>query len=445
MGTTISENQTLQDKVNRLFTLRSSKVSNKTNAINPAFLRVLGRLGDPQMTLPPVIHIAGTNGKGSVSAALNNALSASGHKVHLYTSPHLLRFNERFIIAGETVKDDQLEMLIDTVDAAARSEALNFFEFATAMAFHAFSESKADITILETGVGGRLDCTNVIDRPVCSLITSISFDHTECLGDTLAKIAYEKAGIIKKGSPCVVSPQPYPLKVIPVLQNRAQELGCRLFLPEKDWGVHAKDSNQIEFYWEDSGVKTYNRPNLLGSHQIENIGTALCCLHVIKEKFPTKKEAINQALSTINWRGRLQKLPNYKKLELWVDGAHNEGAAIAVSRELMAWKKKNNEPIHLIVSMMKRKQPEKFLAPFFSICKSITFVPLDGYSDAFTSQELKEKISEKNISRNSEVKIYEAPSLKTALENISENHPEKGHTMITGSLYLVSKALQELS
>ena len=265
-------------------------------------VQLLAALGNPQDRLPPVVHVAGTNGKGSLLAYLKAMMEAGGYAVHRYTSPHLVRFNERIEIGGSAISDAQLLPVLERVAQAAESHPVTFFEATTAAAFLAFSQFPADVLLLETGLGGRLDATNVIFKPLLTAITPISMDHTEYLGNTLAQIAAEKAGILKDGVPCVTGPQPAEAQA--VIASKAAHWHAPLLSYGDNWSVaHQKD---VLLYRSDQSELIFPMPSLPGAHQIYNAGTAIACMQALKD-FSVPPEKMGQAIAGAFWPARLQK------------------------------------------------------------------------------------------------------------------------------------------
>ena len=255
----------LEDKLERLFYLWRAK--NPEFAIRADFKALLFHLGNPHESLPPVIHVAGTNGKGSTIAFMRAIAEAAGLRVHAYTSPHLVRFNERIYLSGSYITDEALHPLLDEVLHFCEGKEITFFEATTALAFKAFSDVSADLLLLETGLGGRLDCTNVVACPAATVITPISFDHTEFLGSAITTIATEKAGILKPGVPCFLGDQVYE-DAAKVIEARAAELSCRLYKAGRDWHV-ADTDKAFTLQLEDRQV-TYPKPAMSGNHQFAN-------------------------------------------------------------------------------------------------------------------------------------------------------------------------------
>ena len=284
---------------------------------------LLNALDNPQKRLPPVIHVAGTNGKGSTIAILRSIQNAAGLSIHAYTSPHLVHLNERFIIAGKEITEKSLIQTLTECENANAGAEITFFEIITAAGLLVFSKIKADLLLLEVGLGGRFDATNVVSNPILSIITPISLDHQQYLGDTLEKIAYEKAGILKEKRPAVIGQQgPEALKVIKL---KAEETGSPLFIFQRDWNI-TETKSAIKFEVEGS-TSYFEKPNLKGIHQIQNAGIAIAATHYLKEVLPIKNGSIDQGLLTVKWPARLQKinegpliniLPT--NVELWIDG-----------------------------------------------------------------------------------------------------------------------------
>lgn len=392
--------------------------------------QLLKALGDPQNKLPPAIHVAGTNGKGSTIAFLRAIYQKAGYKVHSYTSPHLVRFNERIVIAGKEIPDEQLLPILERVAKAAKKIPVTFFEATTAAAFLAFSEHKADVVLLETGLGGRLDATNVVKRPILTIITPIDYDHMEFLGDTLEKIAAEKAGIMKPGVPCVVGAQPE--SVLPVLARAAYAIRAPLYVCGKAWNaaVTAKNFSLLM----DTVTLALPFPALPGAHQIHNAGLAAAAVKTCEE-LPVNDEAIAEGIRNATWPARLQQLKTGPLVDAWsgavmLDGAHNESAA----RALVEWIKRNGQPVTLVLGMMKRKDPTTFLNYFTGHVERLIAAPIAG---------------EECHSPDSLVKAARQAGIDTAFTCASMAElpqklygREEGTLLITGSLFLAGEVLK---
>ncbi len=329
--------------------------------------RLLAALGNPQDRLPPVVHVAGTNGKGSTVATLRACLEAGGWRVHAYISPHLVRFHERIRLAGELIEEEALLALLEECERANRGEPITYFEITTAAAFLAFSRTPADIVLLETGLGGRLDATNVVRRPAATAITPISLDHQAFLGDTIAAIAGEKAGILKSGAPAIIGPQ-MP-EAAAVFAAHAAAVGAPLLRFGQEWRCTATGDGMR---YEGPGWRyDLPLPSLPGAHQIINAGTAIACLEQLTG-FQIAGEAIARGLRRIDWPARLQRLthgPLVEMLpegsELWLDGGHNPGAGAALAAMAAGW---HDRPLDLVVGMLNTKDAAGFLAPLARAC-----------------------------------------------------------------------------
>ena len=312
--------------------------------------RLLAALGHPERSLPPVIHIAGTNGKGSTQAMIRAGLEAMGGRVHAYTSPHLARFHERIRLAGDLISESYLTEILDECMRANGSEEITFFEITTCAAFLAFARTPADWTLLEVGLGGRLDATNVVDQPRLTIITPVSLDHQQYLGETLGEIAGEKAGILKRGTPCVVGPQEEA--GLEVIEAKAARLGAPLLVRGQHW--HAWEERGRLIFQDENGLLDLPLPNLPGPHQIDNAGAALAALRHLG----ADEAACEAAVTKADWPARMQRLKTGPLVEaagaceLWLDGGHNPAGGIAVAATLARMPAK---PTHLIVGMLNTK------------------------------------------------------------------------------------------
>ena len=319
-------------------------------------LTLLDKLGNPHLHLPPALHVAGTNGKGSTCAFLRAIAEAAGLRVHVYTSPHLVAFNERIRLAGRLVDDATLAATFDAIEHTNAGAPITVFEVITAAAFVLFARVPADLVILEVGLGGRGDATNVIPRPAACAIASISLDHQDFLGDTLPAIAFEKAGIIKPGIPVVTGR--HPPEILAVLTRIAQTRAAPLLLRDRDW--HIDDTT----YTDAHGAIPLPTLGLPGAHQRDNAGLAIATLRAAR--LPISPAAITQGTATATWPARLQRLTGTlaqilpPAWELWLDGGHNEGAAAALATHLATW---SDRPLHVLIGMKQTKNPETFVAP----------------------------------------------------------------------------------
>lgn len=392
--------------------------------------RFMERIGNPHMRLPPVVHVAGTNGKGSLVAFLRAMLEAGGYRCHVYTSPHLVRFHERIVVAGEEIADAALRDVLADVAAASAAFPITFFEAATAAGFLAFSRHQADIVLLEVGMGGRLDATNIIGRPELTAITPVSFDHMEFLGDRLAQIAYEKAGIIKEGVPCVVGPQaPEALEML-----KTVGLQCRapLFIYGEEYTVEG------EAYRSASLTLEHLRPSLPGEFQYRNAATALACMERLHARFPVSVEAMAQGIAAAHWPARLQRLQGgvWNRLlgegarELWLDGGHNPSAGEA----LADWLRHKGARVHLVMGMLADKDAQGYLAPLVPYLASLTVVEIPQEPKTARLDALL------RIAETLGVEARAAVSPEAALAAIAPAGDTHA-TLIGGSLYLAGYVL----
>jgi dihydrofolate synthase/folylpolyglutamate synthase len=401
--------------------------------------RLLAVLGNPQDGLPPVIHVAGTNGKGSVIATLRACLEADGRRVHAYTSPHLVRFHERIRLAGTLIEEETLAALLEECERANGERPITFFEITTAAAFLAFARIPADFVLLETGLGGRLDATNVVRRPAATAITPISLDHQAFLGDTIAAIAGEKAGIVKRGVPAVLAPQPPEAEA--VLEERARALGAPLYRWQQEWRcVPAGDGMRYEGRrWQ----LDLPRPALLGAHQIVNAGTALACLEQLALEqlagLPISAKAIADGLRRIEWPARLQRLirgplvammPGW---EVWLDGGHNPGCGEVLAEMASSWR---DRPLFLATGMLNTKDAAGFLRPLAPYAKSLRAVTIPGEQNALPAAAIVAAADEAGIAARS------APSIAAALAEIAAES-KGGRVLICGSLHLAGIVLAD--
>ena len=392
--------------------------------------RLLDALGNPQNDLPPVIHIAGTNGKGSTQAMIRAGLEAAGKTVHAYTSPHLARFHERIRVAGELISEPDLAAVLDECHAANGGEEITYFEITTCAAILAFARAKADYTLLEVGLGGRLDATNVVD-PVLTVITPVSVDHQQYLGDTLAQIAGEKAGIIKRLVPCVVGPQEEAAQ--DVIEARAEKLGAPLLAYGQQWHVGPEAGRMV--YQDETGLLDLPRPNLPGDHQIMNAGAALAALRHLG----IGAEACEAAVTRAQWPARMQRLKAgplaeaAPEAELWLDGGHNPAAGAALAKVLAAMP---SRPTHLICGMLNTKDIAGYLRPLASVAQSLTAVSIPGEAATLPAEVTAQAAREVGFDAS------EAPDVRSALAEITAREPF-ARVLICGSLYLAGSVLRE--
>lgn len=433
--------KTLQSKLEKLYTLNRGRAIDLS--FRPPYLKLLEAFGNPQNHLPPIIHVAGTNGKGSTIAILKSILEAQGYKVHAFTSPHLLKFNERIALAGHPITDEYLEDLIDKAVHLNDNGEITFFEITTAIAFEAFRRTPADIVLLEVGMGGRLDSTNITPKPHVSLINTVSFDHMEYLGNTLEQIIREKAGIMKYATPCVVGHQlPESLQnsqktPMDIFVEESEDKKAPLICANRDWSVQDHgDSFDFEF---DGQKKTYPKPNLIGAHQIKNAGLALAALKTIEKDFPIDDDAIKHGLTHVKWMGRMEKITTGKifdripaQTDLWYDGGHNDSAGAAIADILKNWAAEGHN-VHIILGMKSDKKPQDFLKPILPYIKSLGITKVNDIGPCINAGHVEPLL------QNHSFKFYgEHESLIDATENLTKQVEfKKGdRILVCGSLYL---------
>ena len=402
--------------------------------------RILDALGHPERRLPPVIHVAGTNGKGSTVAFMRAMLEAAGRSAHVYTSPNLVRINERFRLGrvggGALVEDDELAAALAECERANGDAPITVFEIETAAGLLIFSRHPADVLLLEVGLGGRLDATNVVERPLASVITPVSIDHVEFLGDTLEKIANEKAAILRRGVPAVIARQTEgPLAVITA---RAEEVGAPLFVAGQDW-VAGEERGRL-VYQDTDGLLDLPPPRLFGRHQFDNAGAAIAALRAAGLKLPA--DAFEQGVVAADWPARMQRLAAGNLLsrmpagsELWLDGGHNADGGRIVAAALADLEERVSRPLVLVVGMLSTKDTAGFLRNFTGLARALIAVPMGGEKGlapaalAATAQKI-------GIAAQSAGGIEEALDMVRALELTP---PPR--VLITGSLYLAGDVL----
>ncbi|HJO97530.1 MAG TPA: folylpolyglutamate synthase/dihydrofolate synthase family protein [Rhodospirillales bacterium] len=397
---------------------------------------LLHRLGDPQDGLAPVVHVAGTNGKGSVIALLAACLEAAGFTVHVYTSPHLVRFNERIRVAGRVLADDALAALLEECETFNAGASVTFFEITTAAAFLAFARAPADVVLLETGLGGRLDATNMVARPRLTILTPIAMDHEHFLGDTLEAIAGEKAGILKSGVTCVSSAQ--HAVAARVIGARAATLDAPLLREGAEWTV-VRDGDHLIFEAAGRG-RRLPLPALAGAHQVHNAGTALAGLSQLAE-FDVDVAAQAQGLSGVEWPGRLQLLSGVRLAtllpqdwELWLDGGHNPDAGKALAAHAREW---SDRPLHLVIAMMETKDRAGFLRPLAEVAERVRCVAIPNQKVSLGAVEL--AAAARAVGMDAEP----ASDLNEALGILAGGGGKPARVLICGSLYFAGAVLGE--
>ncbi len=380
-----------------------------------------------------MVHVAGTNGKGSTIAFLRAFLEAAGYRVHAYTSPHLVRFHERIRLAGKLIGEEHLTALLEECERANEGKPITFFEITTAAAFLAFARQPADIVLLEVGLGGRFDATNVIPHPAATIITPVSLDHQHFLGDTVAAIAFEKAGILKKGAPAVVAEQ--PPEVAAVIEARARELGAPLFRQGREWKVSRGAGGDLAY--RGKTALDLPPPGLLGEHQYGNAGTALSALDCL-EGFKPGQDALARGVKDVEWPARLQRLlkgPLVEALprncELWLDGAHNAAGAAALARVLEGWQDK---PVSLVFGMLKTHDAEVFLRQVAGYAEELAGVAIPREANALPAEAAAQ------AARAAGMRAHASPSIAAAVKAVAK--PDS-RVLICGSLYLAGRVLEE--
>lgn len=416
----------------------SDKILDRMMALHPKVIdltldrmwRLLAALDNPQEKLPPVVHIAGTNGKGSTQSMIRAGIEGMGKTAHAYTSPHLARFHERIRLAGELISEDYLTEVLDECYAKNGGIDITYFEITTCAGLLAFARTPADYTLLEVGLGGRLDATNVI-TPELSVITPVSIDHEQFLGDTLAKIAAEKAGIIKRGVPCVVGPQQD--EAMDVIEATAMRLGAPLLAHGQHWHVTTERGRLV--YQDDRGLLDLPMPALLGEHQVMNAGAALAALRYLG----ADEAACEAAMVNAEWPARMQRLKTgplieaAPEIELWLDGGHNAAAGEAIAKLLASLPPRET---HLICGMLNTKDVTGYLAPLQSQVESLTAVTIPGEANTLPAEAT--ALAAKQVGMSAKI----AENVSSALTSINEESPN-ARVLICGSLYLAGNILRE--
>lgn len=419
-------------------TLGSDVILQRMMALHPKVIdltldrmeRLLAALGHPERALPPVIHIAGTNGKGSTLAMIRAGLEGAGKTCHAYTSPHLARFHERIRLAGELISEEYLTEVLDECYRFNDGESITYFEITTCAALLAFSRTKADYTLLEVGLGGRVDATNVIDTPALTVITPVSLDHQQFLGDTLGAIAGEKAGIIKRGVPCVVGPQDD--EALDVIEAKAARTGTPLRVFGQHWHVTRERDRVV--YQDETGLLDLPAPVLLGDHQVQNAGGAVAALRALG----CDDAACEAALTNAVWPARMQKLKTGRlaeaapDIELWLDGGHNAAAGQAIGALIGALPAR---PTYLICGMLNTKDVRGYMTPLARHATALCAVSIPGEQATLTASETAKAARDVGISANTSGSVAEA------LTAIVARDPS-ARVLICGSLYLAGDVLR---
>jgi dihydrofolate synthase/folylpolyglutamate synthase len=393
--------------------------------------RLLEALGNPQDDLPPVIHLAGTNGKGSTQAMIRAGMEADGKLVHAYTSPHLARFHERIRVSGTLISEHDLTAVLDECYEANGGADITYFEITTCAALLAFARSKADYTLLEVGLGGRLDATNVVEHPALTIITPVSMDHEQYLGNTIAKIAAEKAGIIKRGVHCVVARQ--EPDAMDVIEDVAARHAAPLVAYGQQWHV-GPDRDRIS-YQDETGLLDLPRPNLPGAHQIMNAGAAVAALR----QLGFGEAACEAAVTRAYWPARMQRLKSGPLVEaapgaeIWLDGGHNPAAGEALAAHLAGLTKR---PTYLICGMLNTKDIGGYLSPFKGVVEALIAVSIPDEANTLPASATAEAAADAGL------QSFVAGDVVAALRQITDENPY-ARVLICGSLYLAGSILRE--
>ena len=407
-------------------------------------LRLLDRLDRPQDRLPPVIHVAGTNGKGSTIAFLRAALEAAEQRVHVYTSPHLVRFNERIRLGrlggGVFADDGTLIAAIEEIRRVNGGEPITFFEVTTAVAFHLYAEHPADYALIEVGLGGRFDATNVIVRPLASVIASVSHDHAEVLGEDLAGVAAEKAGILKRGAPGIVGPQDE--HALAMIELEARKVGAPLFRHGEDFSAFSERGRLV--YQDEDGLLDLPLPRLAGAHQVDNAGLAVAALRRAGVALPAG--ALETGLATAEWPARMQRLKSGPLVDaapsgsdIWLDGGHNPAAGAAIAQAFAEIEERDPRPLVLICGMLTTKDPAGFFRPFAGLARHALTVPVPESEAGFDPETLAK------IAMDSDVPARAAAGVGAALASLTSSYSDAQppRILVCGSLYLAGSVLKE--
>jgi dihydrofolate synthase/folylpolyglutamate synthase len=422
----------------RLGALHPKKIDLSLGRIE-ALLETLGR---PQDRLPPVIHVGGTNGKGSTIAFLRAMLEAAGKTVHVYTSPHLVRFHERIRLGapggGRFVDEAELAATLEACEVANAGQPITFFEMTTAAAFKLFAERPADYLLLEVGLGGRFDATNLVDRPLASLVTSVSMDHVEFLGDTIELIAREKAGIFKRGCPAIVAAQTD--EPLAVLEREARRAGAPLLVAGRDY--HVREEHGRLLFEDEDGLVDLPLPRLVGRHQHQNAATAIATLRRVAPDLPA--DAIERGMQTVDWPGRLQRLTKGTLAaqapcgaELWLDGGHNEDGGKALGQAMADFEDRAGRPLVVICGTLTTKDTGAFLRSFKGLAQEVLAVPVEGEHAGRPARDVAA------CAIQADLPAAACQSVEQALAFLrARTWPVAPRILICGSLYLAGSVLQ---
>ena len=398
--------------------------------------RILAKLGSPEEKLPPVIHIAGTNGKGSAVAYVRSILEAAGLKAHCYTSPHLVKFHERIRLAGDLIAESELSALLEECEAANGGDPITFFEITTAAAFLAYTRHPADYLILEVGLGGRLDATNVVAHPRVTCITSIGLDHQQYLGDTIELIAAEKAGILKAGVPGIIGRMPPEARN--AIEHVAERVKAPLLIADQEWQTYEQHGRCV--FQDENGLLDLPMPALAGPHQIGNAGNAVAIIRALNDPRITE-EAISSGLQSVEWPARMQRLGSGELLkllpagaELWLDGGHNADAGVVLGQAFAAIAKKSPRPLVLVWGMLNTKDAASFINPLARLAEACVTLTIPDEVNAIPAEALAA------IAAQQRLKAFAAPSIVEAVSQAGRIVPH-ARILICGSLYLAGNVL----
>ena len=425
--------------IERLMALHPKRIDLSLERIE----RLLAALDHPERKLPPAIHVAGTNGKGSTVAFLRAMLEAAGKRTHVYTSPHLVRYNERFRLGdageGRLASDAELSAALAECEAANDGAPITVFEITTAAAFLLFARNPSDVLILEVGLGGRLDATNVIEKPLASIITPVTIDHTDFLGDTLDKIATEKAGIIKRDVPVIVAAQ--HRDALSVIERQAARMKAPIKIAGEDWTATEERGRLV--YQDDNGLIDLPAPKLYGRHQFENAGLAIATLRALPE-LNVPLAAYEAGIVKADWPARMQRLAQGKLVELapagselWLDGGHNPDGGRAVAAALADLEERVSRPLVLIAGMLTTKDNAGFLRNFTGLARRLIAVPVPGQEKGMPAEQLA------TLARDIGLTAMARGDLASALDaagKLDLDPPPR--ILITGSLYLAGEVLK---
>ncbi|MEJ0096761.1 MAG: folylpolyglutamate synthase/dihydrofolate synthase family protein [Bauldia sp.] len=420
----------------RLLTLHPKEIDLALDRVE----RLMADLGHPELKLAPVIHVAGTNGKGSTTAFMRAVLEAAGKRVHVYTSPHLVRFHERIRIGalggGHFVDEEELADALVAVEKVNAGRPITQFEITTAAAFDIFARHPADIVLLEVGLGGRLDATNVIANPLATVITAVALDHEKFLGDTLTAIAHEKAGILKRGRPGIIGPQ--TPEALAEIEREGARVRADLFIANRDWVAYPEGGRLV--YQDEDGLLDLPAPHLLGRHQYANAGAAIAALRQAKLALP--RAAFETGLFTVDWPARLQPLSGgalfarLPQAEIWLDGGHNPAAGLVIAEAMADLEERAPKPLILVTGMLNTKEPVGFFRPFAGLARHVYTVPVPGSAASRDAAELAAAAEAAGL------KATPMADVASALDAIAaEKYQSAPRVLICGSLYLAGAVL----